>query len=676
MRTLSNDTSKGLLPGVTLILTCLPAALASAEEGIPLSEHYFFEEVPIVLSATRLSQKLSDVPAAITIIDKQMIKASGALEIPDLLRLVPGFHVARYIGSKQSATYHGLADEYARDMQVLVDGRSVYDPVFGGVSWTDLPLTMEEINRIEVIRGPNASAYGSNSFAGVINIITEHPSQQQGTQFKVTGGSEETRKTMLRHSSSIGKLDYRLSFNYKANDGFDGRHDSSEFGSLGLRSDYQLGTHDTILFKLGYSKGTFEDGFPGAEIVQPEREIDNLYHYQQVRWTHTLNPANEISLQFYHNYQDSDDVYVETLPAPFPPLLYTSGFGFESHRYDLEFEHTWSLSDSFRLVWGLGARHDRGDSYETMNNDSDIIRFQGRGFINSEWRPIQDLVVNAGLMYEDFDGHDGLFSPRLALNYQLAENHTLRFAASRAYRVPTLLEANADQIIRQVGGPLQEQYYITTTDLDPMEIKAFEIGYLGVFPAIHSTMDVKIFHERIEPLISSPEDFSAPGPNFPGTDPGAFRYLNSGQVDISGAELQFTFRPSDRTIVFLGYGAASMVGEEARQISVGGTFLSPRNLRDKMAHHTASLLASHRFANGLQLSVDGYYLDSVTWKGEGDPLPDYRRWDLRLSKDFRFPDVDGEIALILQNVNGSHLEFRDDNKEDEGAYLQMELNFK
>jgi iron complex outermembrane receptor protein len=661
--------------GITLILSVSPVSQSRAEEEIPLSEQYFFEEVPIVLSATRLSQRLSDIPAAITVIDKQMIKASGALEIPDLLRLVPGFHVARYIGSKQSATYHGLADEYARDMQVLVDGRSVYDPVFGGVSWIDLPLTIEEINRIEVIRGPNASAYGSNSFAGVINIITEHPSQQQGTHFRATSGSEDTTKSMIRHADSLGKLDYRFTFNYKKSDGFGDRYDSSEFGSAGLRTDYQLGTNDAILFKMGFSKGTFQDGF-ADEIVMPEREIDNTYHYQQLRWTHTLNPANEISLQFYHNYQDSDDVYLETLPPPYPALLYTSGFGFESHRYDLEFEHTWSLSDSFRLVWGLGARHDRGDSFETMNNQSDIVRNQGRIFLNSEWRPLEDLVVNAGIMYEDFDGYKGLISPRLALNYQVLDDHTLRFAGSRAHRVPTLLEAHSDHIIRAPGTPFLEQFYITTTDLDPMEIEAFEIGYLGIYPSIHSTLDIRIFRERISPLISSPEDLSAPVPNFPGTDPGAFRYLNSGHVNIEGAELQLTFRPSEKTLLFLGYSAASMSGNEWRRIETDGSLASPRDLRDKMAHHTASLLASHRFDNGIQVSVDSYFLDDVTWKGEGDPLPSYHRWDLRFSKDFRFPDVNGEIALILQNINGPHKEFREDNKEDKGAYLQLDLNFQ
>jgi hypothetical protein len=150
----------------------------------------------------------------------------------------------------------------------------------------------------------------------------------------------------------------------------------------------------------------------------------------------------------------------------------------------------------------------------------------------------------------------------------------------------------------------------------------------------------------------------------------------SGALEIDGVELQITYRPSDRTLLYFGCSIAGMTGEEARQISAGGAFSSPRKLGDKMANYTASLLASHRFNNGIQVSMDSYFLDDITWKGEGDPLPSCRRWDLHVSKDFRFPDSDGEIALVLQNINGSHLEFREDNEEETGAYLQLELNYR
>jgi iron complex outermembrane receptor protein len=146
----------------------------SAPETAPLTEEQYFSDIPIVLTATRLAQPATEAPAAITVIDREMIKASGAREIADLLRLAPGFVVSHENGYTPIVMYHGLSDEYARRMQVLIDGRSVYAPSGGGVEWTNLPLTVDDIERIEVIRGPNAASYGSNSFLSIINIITLH----------------------------------------------------------------------------------------------------------------------------------------------------------------------------------------------------------------------------------------------------------------------------------------------------------------------------------------------------------------------------------------------------------------------------------------------------------------------------------------------------------------------
>ncbi|MEJ1336611.1 MAG: TonB-dependent receptor plug domain-containing protein, partial [Candidatus Sedimenticola sp. (ex Thyasira tokunagai)] len=134
----------------TLAAALLFATISHASEDNNFSESLFFGELPVVLSATRLSQPLKDTPASITVIDREMIEASGAVQLVDLLRLVPGFQVAYYTGTKYSATYHGHADQYSRDMQVLINGRSIYDPAFGGVTWGDQELEIDDIDRIEV----------------------------------------------------------------------------------------------------------------------------------------------------------------------------------------------------------------------------------------------------------------------------------------------------------------------------------------------------------------------------------------------------------------------------------------------------------------------------------------------------------------------------------------------
>ncbi len=683
--------------------------VTAAEPTDPFSEEYFYEEVPVVLSATRLSQPVEDIPAAVTVIDKEMIRASGALEIPDLLRLVPGFQVSRYLGSKYSATYHGRADEFSRAMQVLVDGRSVYDPAFGGVSWKDLPLTIEDINRIEVIRGPNAASYGSNSFSGAINIITEHPAEQTGTLVKMTGGSEDTREVLLRHAQSLGSLDYRVSVKYDENSGYDTRPDSSHTIGVSWRGNLQMDSDDSLLMELGYSSGLREDGFYG-DVLQPPRDTDHTYHFQQIRWNHTSGPDSEFSLQFYHNYQKIDDVF-QLLPISglindwmvdngFPPdpdlfaqsygfadfntlltffgisdLPSVLGFGFESHRYDLEFQNISRPWPAVRLVWGAGARHDSAQSYEGFNTHATIDRDQLRAFAHGEWRPIESLVFNVGAMYEHYDGYDGLFSPRIAVNFHLNQNHTFRILAARAYRMPTLWEAHKDMLVRLTDGTPFNQLHLTTVELEPEEITSYEIGYLGLFPSLHLTLDAKLFRDRIDPLLAGARNDSIIDP-VPLFDEGALGSYNIGELDIEGLELQLQFRLTPQTILHAGYSHVRAHGWEVRRIDNTGAISDTRPLDDRVPDDTFSLLASHRFATGTQISAGYYRTGFMTWMGNGDDIPAHNRWDMRISQTFRISGAEGEIALIVQDINGHYPEFNEQNETERRAYMQFGLRFR
>jgi iron complex outermembrane receptor protein len=677
---------------VSLLVTFSSRLPAASEIGL-IPEHYFFEEIPIVLSATRLSQPLANTPAAITIIDKEMIRASGAVEIPDLLRLVPGFQVARYHGAKYTATYHGNADQFARDMQVLIDGRSVYDPVFGGVSWSDLPLAIEDINRIEVIRGPNAAAYGSNSFSGVINIITEYPSEQKGTLMKITAGSENTHQGLLRHAGALGKLDYRVTLSYDENTGFATRPDDSDTAAGSFRGDYQFDANDSISIQLGYSGGLREDGYYG-DTVQPPRDTHHTYHFQQLRWNHVSSPNSESSLQFYHNYQQVDDVFqmltlselliaegvppalVPGLIAAFgltdlPPVL---GYGFESQRYDLEFQNTSRLSDELRIVWGLGARHDSGAGKEVFNTSSTIDRDQWRAFFNAEWIPVTELTMNLGIMYEDFDGYAPLLSPRLALNFHPAADHTLRLSASRAYRIPALWEAHGDLMVYLTDGAPLGQFHKTTVDLDPEEITSFEIGYLGQFPDINMTVDIRAFREEISELIAEARDYSYPvvSPLFSGV----FSSFNSGWLDIEGAEIQIQYRPATNSLIHAGYSRMHAEGQEARRINALGDIDDYRNTAKQVPEESFNFLVSHRFPYGIQASAAYYYMGRLKWGGDGADLPSYDRLDLRVAKKYKFQGASGEIALILQNVDDDHFEFSESNLSEERFYLQFGMQFQ
>src|SRR5512140_3339940 len=199
-----------LLCGSTFL--ALNEALGSEDPAseAAVSEQAYLQDFPVVLSASRLSQPLSETPNAMTVIDRQMIKASGFRSITDLFRLVPGMYVGNAGANTPFVSLNGVADQYSRRMQVLVDGRSVYLPPFGGVDWQDLPVLIDDIERIEVVRGPAAASHGSNSFYGVINILTRDAASLDHKSVTVNKGEMGVSDVSARMGQSGEKFDYRI----------------------------------------------------------------------------------------------------------------------------------------------------------------------------------------------------------------------------------------------------------------------------------------------------------------------------------------------------------------------------------------------------------------------------------------------------------------------------------
>jgi iron complex outermembrane receptor protein len=711
---------------LSLTLACGPGS-AFAQELVALHESYYFEELPVTLTPTRLSQPLEDIPSSITVIDKDMIRASGALSIPDILRLVPGFTVAFYAGSRAAATYHGLSDQYARDMQVLIDGRSVYDPGYGGVAWFDLPLDIHDVNRIEVVRGPNATAYGSNAYAGVINIITDLPADVFGSQISVTVGEGARRKLYGRHADQVGDFSFKINTAFEEGDGFDDRADDFDYGWVNLSGEKKLDEDNLLSVRIGASQGSYEEGF--STLFQQVRELDDKYSYQQIIWDHNSVKDNHFRLQFYHNHQKIDDFYMsppisemlmsleelQAIPeairldyfanimgAPnFASLLSAMGIGdaqfiiswlgMESDRYDLEFEQTIQANEAFRFAWGLGLRRDQAKSMQIFHQNGAVSRDQSRLFINGEWHANKKTVLNIGGMLEDYEGHDPIYSYRAAGNYHIDQHNTIRLNASRAYRMPTLYEEHVNFILF-ADEPFNDfnNWLNTTGDIDPQSIDSIELGYTGNFFNHGLAIDVKLFEERYRDIIRSFRDHDYPEPDRDLSDTtvldnfnefmheGTNLYTNNGSVDTYGIELNLKLIPSHKDLIFLGYSYMQTKGEEIRKRE-DGNYIYDKNLSERAPAHTLSLLLSHRFHSDIETSAVYYYTDAVTWYGEGDPVPSYRRLDLRIAKQFKLFDSESEISLLIQNINEDNLEFYDDddfkNVWSKRAYLQFKSTF-
>ncbi len=682
----------------------LSAGMVSAGENGTLSESVYLDEVPVVLSVSRLSQPVDEAPAAVTIIDRQMIRDSGAWDLAEIFRLVPGMYVAYHASTvyttNSTVSYHGLSDAYAHRMQVLVDGRSVYSPLFGGVLWDDIPLALDDIERIEVIRGPNSASYGANSFMGVINITTRHSAETQGKFLSLSAGRGRN-EAVARYGGRGSDFTWRMTAGLREDAGEDARifspvsnaakheankQDDKRIRQLTLRADYRLDARDELELQFGYNGGMREEGFGVDEFYTRHKQAAN--HFQLVHWRRYLDTGGELSVQFYHGYEESNDnLLVKPASTPAPNTALSYGANVEAHRYDLEIQHTLSPSEATRLVWGGSVRLD-STYWPLYLNRQDAFDFKlARLFGNLEWRAQPDLLVNLGAMAEhnDFTGTD--ITPRTAVNWHLAPGHTLRASHSLATRTPTLYEQKADNRYRvPLPVPYDLMVRYAVGGLKPERIKSTEIGYIGKLARFDA--DLRLFYDELSDLISPrnynpcnptgtlptwggfvlppnvPAGLTAPGVACFGAD--SLASFNNGSAVIKGFEMQLQWRPGEHTRLM--YGLSHAIVSSRNENEQPYTSSVPTN--------SHSLMLSHNFDEHWSGSLTGYHVGEVQALGGVQRVDAYERWDSRLAYRFRSGGGHGELALVVRNLfDERHFEYETVNQPPGRiAWLNLKLD--
>ena len=313
---MSGISLRSLAAGAALLMTALTApALTLAPP-----------ELPTVLSATRLKQAPAEVPGSMTVLDRELIRASGARSIPELLRLVPGMHLGYRRGNQANLNYHGTNVTEARRLQVLVDGRSVYRSGLATVDWAELALAIEDIDRIEVFRGPNTAAYGANALMGVINIVTRLPLDDHGTTLSFTRGNRGVQDWYASHSSGDLTHNWRLSLSQQRDDGFDHDQDGRDYRDglrttrLNLRHVWQLTDTQSLDWQIAASEANrqspyeFGNYFNHAKGNSPldeaiaghssNADISGRDFSAMGLWKLDISPDHQIQLQAYAQHAE------------------------------------------------------------------------------------------------------------------------------------------------------------------------------------------------------------------------------------------------------------------------------------------------------------------------------------------------------------------------------------
>ncbi len=679
----------------TLLGLGLSVQSVQASDELYLSEEAFLTDIPEVTSATRLSQRLTESPASISIITRDMISASGARNVPDLLRLVPGFQSFHVSANKFATTYHGASDNFPRRLEVMVDGRSVYLPLLATVDWTSLGLNLQDIERIEVVRGSNVPTQGSNAFMGSINIITREPAAEQGGYVSATGGSLDTRDLHFGHSDSLGLWSYRLSGGHEQNDGTDLLGDSLKRNYLSFSGSYTPTLQETLWLQAGVDRGYTYVGQADRLDEQYQRR-DHRANYQSIKYQNLYSDTGTLQLTAYHNYLD-----LETPATDFATVsaFLSEGLGFEppaslvndfitlnmprgdaehgtTHTYDAELQLTEQL-DQLALVSGLGYRHESAES-DVLLQSGKVSEERWRLFSNLSWQLAPAWSLSTGFMYENSSEGSDTLSYRHALVHKLNTQSSLRLGYSISERLPSLLERyNNNNIYAPASLSPDNKVFVYDYDKAPNPAigteknTTYELGYYQAFKGSQGHLDLRLFQEQLDRMISSYYVYADE------VDHRTRVGLNSNNFswENRGIELQLKRHFGDQFFTLFNYAYTNTRVD---------TWVTNKDLHGQIntfedavtPEHTASLMLNWQPTVALNLSLVHYYMDSVDWF-EGDVRDSYQRTDLRAARRWAVgPGSELEAALTVQNAFGpTYSEFYEYNLFDRRVWLQLMLRY-
>jgi iron complex outermembrane receptor protein len=486
-----------------------------------------FMEVPTVVTPIRRPQPLTQAPAAVTVITAEEIRQSGATSIPELLRFVPGLDVFQRTASEASVAARGLNVSIPARMQVLLDGLSVYEDATGLIFWHQLPIPLEEIERIEIVRSPATALYGDRAFAGIIHILTKSPESLRGTQLSATAGEDNTWIGTLMHANVAGNLSYKVSASYDRTNRFPNtpfQRSSDALGRLDKRGHFQVNYSLGEGSRMSLAAGI--DEFDRRELG-PTGPTSPFLLAGGLGFVRANYVAGDFTAQLSYNRFDTElrcPCFFEDLPA----LAQVA---------QAQLQHSLTLGHGHVLTGGLTYRLVDGNAPGVIGGHRS--QHQPAFFVQDEWRLRDSLALTLGVGVDIHPEAGVSASPRASLVYSPWRNHTFRVSIGRAVRSPSFLENFL--LLRYAAPPLPPPLFPPTLidlgnrDLKPEEMLSYEVGYQALlFERIWGRID--LFYHRIDHLISF---VSVVPPAFLGLPPGAVgrQFMNVGDGEIFGGEI-------------------------------------------------------------------------------------------------------------------------------------------
>jgi iron complex outermembrane receptor protein len=595
----------------------------------------FYEEEAKVTTALRRPQLIQDAPVAVEVITQEEIRASGVTNIWDLLRFRPGMNVEdghqTILGNRAIVSIRGFAESLARNILILVDGRRVYSTESGGVYWAQLPYSPADIERIEIIRGPNAALYGTGAGLGVINIITKKPEGATTASIQVTEGNQESVLTSESVTGAFHTVNYRLSHTYQGQGGFDSAADGTTANDFfrGHKFNLRLGANlaketDLEFFAGG---GMSDSGISNNPTAQ-DKFKDN---FQMLKFH--VKVSNRSDLEFLSSRNDYWFNISPTATGTVDELQY--------FQYDEELLH--------RIAWGAGNYTAYGFAYHTSQVISEFT-FMGQpmieediwsGFLNQTLQVKERITLVGAVAWETSS------KGKPHLNYQATslwnpvENQAFRASYSVAHTIPNLRqrfsEVQFTPTVARIGNP----------QLEPFKITSYEIGYRSTWMERHLEAESNLFYTNIDGM----DDDVDLGPWARNSAVEAIGFLNSNNVIARGVELQVKYHASPKDSIYLNYTYERLVDISGNQGEI------TENIPPLVINFGGMKDLGQGFSGSFNLGYkEGYFVTNIA---DDLSIPVYWRLDARLAyRPAEFKAT--QFYLAGQNLlTGDHLEYAD-----------------
>lgn len=587
--------SRQALKVVVIIVVSLSSEVALPQESLQGTQPFQLLEEEVVSIAVRHEQPISEAPSNVYVITAEEIQQSGATDIPAVLRRIPGMEIIRMSGAQIDVSMRGNNQPNANRLLILVDGRSVYHDINGTntILWKSLPITLPEIQRVEVLKGPASAVYGFNAFDGVINIITKSPREMDGLTAQFGAGEFGTITSSGVYAGQRGDLGYRFSIGRDQNQQWRNR-DALAFRAhkFNAQMEYELKDDSKVIASGGLVNvnrfdGTIEESSANSLTVNDG--------YARLAYEH-----KDFFLRTFWRRAEFD---VNLMPNPIlsglltvtDPTGTTTLQSIKTNTYDVEGQHSLHFTENHQLTYGINFRHNTVESNViTTFSTEDRLGM----YFQHEWKLLEQITTVAGVRLDLHSEINPTYSPRLALIFKPAKDHTFRVAGSLAYRPPTLFETNFSAIsTTPFTAGLGGTSVIGNPNLDPERIISYELGYQGWFFKHRVRARGDLFFNHISDLINNRAISSTP--------PLVASFVNDqGEADIYGGEVGIEFLAASWLTVFVNYAYQDFHQEFTDTAERGGP------------QHKVNVGVMGEWDNGLRGEVTFHHVGSATY-----PLP-------------------------------------------------------